>query len=110
MRNSLLCATLIIGTAAPALSQSIVIPANRTDQIDTGCQVQGLDPNGDGFLALRTGPGTEYVQIGSLHNGDAAYVAGGPEGRWIYVENGAINGREAQFRGWIYDAWCSFYP
>lgn len=92
-----------------AMAQDIVVPSNR-QVMDTGCQVQGLDPNGDGFLALRAGPGTEYAQIGSLRNGDAAYLAAPPRGRWLYVENGALNNREARFRGWIYDAWCMFYP
>ena len=48
-------------------------------------------------------------QIGNLHNGDAAYIYGG-QGKWLYVENGALNGKEAKFRGWIYNAWCEFYP
>ena len=51
-----------------------------------------------------------HAQIGKLRNGDAAYIAAEPRGRWLYVENGALNGREAKFRGWIYDAWCMYYP
>ena len=102
---------LVCGAASPVLSQNVVIPDDRTTEIETGCQVQGLDPNGDGFLALRAGPGTNYPQIGQLRNGDAAYLASrSARGRWLYVENGAIDGREARFRGWIYDAWCEFYP
>ncbi|EAU42707.1 hypothetical protein FP2506_07696 [Fulvimarina pelagi HTCC2506] len=93
-----------------ASAQQIVVPSNRTTEVETGCLVRGLDPNGDGFLALRSGPGTGYPQIGSLRNGDAAYIKAPPKERWLYVENGAINGRETTFRGWIYDAWCEFYP
>jgi hypothetical protein len=33
-------------------------------------EIQGLDPQGDGFLAVRTGPGTDHEQIDELHNGD----------------------------------------
>ncbi|MBV7378951.1 SH3 domain-containing protein [Maritimibacter sp. DP4N28-5] len=94
---------------ASATAQTIVMPQNH-GPTDTGCLVKGLDPNGDGFLALRAGPGTEHAQIGSLHNGDAAFVYGSDNGRWLYVENGALDGKEAKFRGWIYDAWCEFYP
>ncbi|MFD1343383.1 SH3 domain-containing protein [Litorisediminicola beolgyonensis] len=94
--------------ATPAVAQNIVVPADRAWS-ESGCLVKGLDPNGDGFLALRAGPGTNYAQIGSLHNGDAAYIYGG-RGKWLYVENGSMNGREAKFRGWIYNAWCEFYP
>ncbi len=99
-------AVAVFATAAHA--QQIVTPAGPYIT-DTGCLVQGLDPNGDGFLALRAGPGTNYFQIGSLHNGDAAYLRK-CQGKWCYVENGALNGREARFRGWIYTAWCQFYP
>ncbi len=102
-------AFMLSAFAGPTLAQNVVIPPDRAPQ-DSGCQVRGLDPNGDGFLALRSGPGTEYLQIGSLRNGDAAYIYAPRKGRWIYVENGSMGGREAKFRGWIYDAWCSFYP
>lgn len=91
---------------APA--QNVIVPDGPYVS-DTGCLVKGLNPNGDGFLALRRGPGTKYKQIGSLRNGDAAYLRK-CEGKWCYVENGALNGREARFKGWIYDKWCEFYP
>ncbi len=93
-----------------AWAQQVLVPSDRTSGMETGCQVQGLDPNGDGFLALRAGPGSDHAQIGSLRNGDAAYLMAPPRGNWLYVENGAIDGREARFSGWIYDAWCMFYP
>lgn len=100
---------LICGAAA---AQNIVPPPPGPNP-DMGCLVQGLDPNGDGFLALRAGPGTNYAKIGELHNGDAAFI-GAPcrtdRAGWCYVENGAKNGREARFRGWIFTRWCQFYP
>ncbi|WP_170329733.1 SH3 domain-containing protein [Ruegeria arenilitoris] len=95
-------------TAGAALSQQIVKPTGPAIT-DTGCLVKGLNPNGDGFLALRTGPGSSYQQIGSLRNGDAAYIRA-CDGKWCYVENGAINNVESKFRGWIHTGWCEFYP
>jgi hypothetical protein len=95
-------------TSTSAFADGVVVPKGPYIN-DTGCLVKGLDPNGDGFLALRQGPGTNYRQIGSLHNGDAAYLRK-CSGKWCYVENGAVNGRETRFRGWIYTAWCEFYP
>ncbi|MGQ3486995.1 SH3 domain-containing protein [Roseovarius pacificus] len=109
MKIGMLTLCLFSTLSGTAVAQSIVIPADR-GPTDTGCLVTGLDPNGDGFLSLRAGPGTDYAQIGSLHNGDAAFVYASPKGRWLYVENGAVGGKEAKFRGWIYDAWCEFYP
>lgn len=110
MKVFLNSAVFLCLAAGAASAQNVVIPEDRTSNIEIGCQVKGLNPNGDGFLALRAGPGTKYQQIGSLRNGDAAFLAAGCRGRWCYVENGVINGRESRFRGWIYDKWCEFYP
>lgn len=103
-----LAVLLSVATASAAFSQNIVQPTGPLSN-DTGCLVQGLDPNGDGFLALRAGPSSSYQQIGSLRNGDAAYIRA-CQGKWCYVENGSINNVETRFRGWIYTAWCQFYP
>ena len=37
-------------------------------------EIEGLDPQGDGFLAVRTGPNAEYEQIDELHNGDVVML------------------------------------
>jgi len=108
MLRHLVLAAACLG-AAPLWAQQIVVPPPGPNP-DTGCLVEGLDPNGDGFLALRAGPGTSHAKIGELRNGDAAFLARRCENRWCYVENGVIDGSEARFRGWIYDAWCQFYP
>jgi len=99
---------LALASANSAIAGGVFVPSGPYEY-DTGCLVSGLDPNGDGFLALRAGPGSKYRQIGRLHNGDAAYLRK-CDGKWCYVENGALNGREAIFNGWIYTAWCEFYP
>jgi len=101
-------AALSVIMANTAIAQNIVQPTGPLSN-DTGCLVKGLDPNGDGFLALRAGPSTSYQQIGSLRNGDAAYIRA-CQGKWCYVEDGSINNVETRFRGWIYNAWCQFYP
>lgn len=94
-------------TCGAAGAQAIVTPPNAGHQ-DTGCQIRGLSPAG--FVAIRAGPGTEYPEIGRLRNDDAAYVHAPISGPWIYVNNGSMNRSAAQFRGWIYAAWCSYYP
>ena len=100
--------TLALLAAGTANAQNVIVPSGPYIT-DTGCLVKGLNPNGDGFLALRTGPGTNHSKIGELRNGDAAYIRK-CQGKWCYVENGSRNGREARFSGWIYDKWCEFYP
>lgn len=110
--RGLVAAALGLLLAGAADAQGIVPPPPGPVP-DTGCLVVGLNPAGDGFLALRAGPGTGHARIGELHNGDAAYL-GAPcrtdRAGWCYVENGARNGREARFRGWIHTGWCEFYP
>jgi hypothetical protein len=47
--------------------------------------VQGLNPLGDGFLAVRTGPSSEfYPQIDSLYNGMQIHVCR-EAGNWLAV-------------------------
>ncbi|WP_201774365.1 SH3 domain-containing protein [Jannaschia aquimarina] len=59
--------------------------------------VMGLDPNGDGFLAVRTGPGTDYPMIDQLVNGDRVTIINGQD-RWLGVE---YRGRQ----GWVHGNW-----
>ncbi len=45
--------------------------------------VEGLNPAGDGFLAVRSGPGTNYPKIGELHNGHEIYMCDeAGSGKW----------------------------
>ena len=61
--------------------------------------IGGLDPNGDGFLAVRTGPGTNFAKIDELYNGDVVRICGG-RGQWSGVYYG--NPRR---KGWIHRNW-----
>jgi uncharacterized protein YgiM (DUF1202 family) len=47
--------------------------------------VCGLNPNGDNFLSLREGPGTQYREVIRMNPGTQLTVrsANGP---WLYVE------------------------
>jgi len=50
-------------------------------------EVRGLDPDGDGFLAVRTGPGTGYPMIDRLHEGDGVHFCD-ERGDWIGIVHG----------------------
>lgn len=62
------------------LAQTLEVPFSTTctTDIDSECyslhEVRGLDPKGDGFLAVRVGPGSNYRMIDRLYNGDRVYV------------------------------------
>lgn len=46
--------------------------------------VGGLDSSGDGFLAVRSGPGPKYAEIDRLYNGEQVYFCD-EKGRWLGV-------------------------
>jgi len=50
-------------------------------------QVRGLDSRGDGFLAVRNGPGGDYTQVDELYNGDKVWYCD-EQGSWIGVVYG----------------------
>ena len=54
-----------------------------TDPCGTGV-VGGLDPLGDGFLAVKAGPGLDFDRIDKLHNGAQVFVCG-QHGPWFAV-------------------------
>jgi hypothetical protein len=54
--------------------------------------VAGLKPDGDGFVAVRSGPGTQYKKIDDIHNGDVVTVYD-TKGQWFGVMYGKTTGR-----------------
>ncbi len=67
---------------------------------------------GNGFLAIRSGPGGGYQQIGEVYAGDEVWV-GERAGKWIYV--GCMAGRcldnplwgPPMAQGWAYSGYLS---
>lgn len=96
-----------------ALVFAVTISAAQAQQLDVefsiieddqaaGCAgsiVAGLNPDGDGFLAVRTGPGTEYRRIDQLHNGDMVRTCA-MNGPWVGVYYG-----EPRQKGWVHGNW-----
>lgn len=71
--------------------------------------VGGLDPYGDGFLSVRTGPGSRYSRIDTLHNGDKVGVCDYSRS-WRLVYYGTNGSCYLKYgeprgdcrRGWVY--------
>jgi hypothetical protein len=61
--------------------------------------VAGLNPNGDGFLAVRASPGTRYAMLARLGNGDVVPTCAA-EGDWIGVVYGPSHAK-----GWGDGSW-----
>jgi len=70
----------------------VPVMVGGTGEVD-GCtsvgQIVGLDPNGDGFLSVRSGPGGKpYREIDRLYNGNRVFVCD-DKGPWLAVVYGA---------------------
>ena len=63
-------------------------------------QVVGIRPNG--FLAVRTGPGTSYPQISSLYRGDSGIEVLRCIGSWCRIRYGNVV-------GWVFSRYLRFY-
>ncbi|TCP22718.1 SH3 domain-containing protein [Rhodovulum adriaticum] len=105
-----------LGTlAAAALVALAGLPAIAADC--TG-HVVGVKPithynhaAGNGFLAVRTGPGTNFPQLGELYLGDEFWVVD-RQGKWFLVD--CMTGRcrdplwgAANPMGWVYGSYIS---
>jgi hypothetical protein len=90
-------------TAGSALAQELDVPFSiLEDDQAAGClaaSVTGLDPNGDGFLAVRTGPGTGYRKVDQLYNGDRVRTCA-QSGAWFGVYYG-----KPRRVGWVHGKW-----
>ncbi|UZW62532.1 hypothetical protein [Lysobacter enzymogenes] len=82
---------------APALAappRAVPVEVGGSEEWDacgsTG-RVRGLKADGDGFLAVRAGPGADYAMLDKLGNGRLVYLCGS-RGRWtavVYAPAGA---------------------
>ena len=87
---------LLISALAPSLAAAQMIPRRIDAPVMLGgdpdfdaCgsvgQIVGLDPNGDGFLSVRSGPGGKpYREIDRLYNGNKINVCG-DRGPWLQI-------------------------
>lgn len=84
-------------------------------------EVRGLKAGGEGFLAVRAGPGSDRALVDKLGNGRRVYLCRG-EGRWVSVlypdpdskglRCGAASADIAKYRGpcksgWVHWNWIS---
>lgn len=87
-------------------------------------EVHGLKADGDGFLAVRSGPGAKYRKLGELYNGDRV-TSLGRQGKWVAIvrDEGTLNvtdlcannGPRRRLRGsalgWVHSNWLRYlYP
>jgi hypothetical protein len=64
--------------------------------------VTGLDPDGDGFLSVRAGPGTQYRKLDELRDGDQVSTCDS-RGPWVAIVYGP-----SKRRGWVHGRWLKY--
>lgn len=87
---ALIAASVLIAIGGASAGGAVPVMVGGAPELDA-CGglgvVQGLDRDGDGFLAVRAGPGTGYAEIDRLHNGDQVLFCD-QNGNWIGVVYG----------------------
>lgn len=127
--TSLAAALALMLTTAPiaaAPPRAVPVEVGGSEEWDA-CgalgEVRGLKAEGDGFLAVRAGPGADYAMLDQLGSGRQVYVCA-TRGRWISIVYAAVNvnvgeagcgvsSSIAQARtyrgpcksGWVHSAW-----
>ncbi|MEM7693144.1 MAG: integron [Pseudomonadota bacterium] len=90
-RFAALCLAAVIA-AGPAIAQSVAVTVGHDGPGADACAgygtPQGLNPRGDNFLAVRSGPGTKYRMVDKLLTGDGFWVCS-QQGAWLGIVYGA---------------------
>jgi Caspase domain/Bacterial SH3 domain len=79
---------------APPAKKTKAVPTPAPDACASVGRVRGLDPNGDNFLSVRTGPGTSFQEVDRLYTGNRVRICSS-QGKWLRVNYGGG-------RGWVY--------
>ena len=108
---------LLVGGFANAQDLDVEIMERADDGLDTCAfgQIAGLKADGDGFLAVRKGPGTNHEKIDELVNGDKLWLFEENNG-WYGIVYGVKelscspveNDRPVQTngkKGWVFGKW-----
>lgn len=105
-----------------AQAQQLDVPVieHADENLDTCsyAQISGLKADGDGFLAVRSGPGSNYTKLDELKNNDKIWLYD-QHGDWIGIVYGTDNiecssideDREIQTdgkKGWVHQNWIEF--
>jgi len=94
--TNLRAAAFALAMCLPLAAASAPLPPRETpvvvgeqedlDACGAWAEVHGLNPQGDGFLAVRAGPGVSHAMRDRLREGDGLFVCGGSaDGAWLSI-------------------------
>jgi hypothetical protein len=118
-----LAAVLTIPAIGAAGAQQLDVPVMElaSDDLDTCAlgKVTGLKAGGDGFLAVRSGPGSSYRKLDEIHNEDRVWLFE-QRGEWIGIVYGIGHDMSCGAidkdrpvphpgkKGWVHQNWIEF--
>jgi hypothetical protein len=85
----------MLGSALCASTRAADGGEQDYDACGSSGTVEGLNPHGDGFLAVKAGPGVNFERIDKLYNGMQVYICG-EQGDWfaiVYSQTGSWSER-----------------
>lgn len=90
---------LVVGPVSAQGVDVPVVPLAGDGQaaVCASSTVSGLDPAGDNFLAVRSGPGSDFRKIDELHTGDVVLTCDA-RGGWIGIFYPGPDGKS----GWVF--------
>ena len=87
LRGSLLAGLVWAGLLGGAQAQYVTVGGDDMDACSSMGEVVGLKRNGDNFLAVRAGPGSNQQKLDEIHMGDAVYICDERNG-WMGIVYG----------------------
>ena len=96
--NTAVALGLALFTAPPVFAQvrmdvPVMIGGSADhDACPSEGMIVGLNPRGDGFLSVRSGPTGAYAEIDRLYNGNPVHICG-DSGSWMAVVYGGDGGK-----------------
>lgn len=120
MLRHLILVFALLGGVQSASANDLDVPITENPYRDceaawyTIGQVTGLKSDGDGFLSVRSGPGSSYRKLDEVYNGDKLEIYE-QRGDWlgvVYRDNGEDFGCSTTprplpytFKGWVHRNW-----
>jgi hypothetical protein len=89
MKRLLLIAAALAALTTASIANRLALPVivggeQDYDACGSSGTVEGLNPHGDGFLAVKAGPGLNFERIDKLYNGMQVYICG-EQGDWFAI-------------------------
>jgi hypothetical protein len=85
-----------VAAAEPDNERVVPKPKPKMDACKGFGRVTGLDPNGDNFLSVRTGPAPSFTEIDRIYTGNGVKICSS-QGRWLKITysggKGWVHGR-----------------